>query len=53
MKDQRKRLRMKLNQIKIRLERAKTKLNTNKKRLQIINEKILKKRKYNKLTATV
>jgi len=53
IKDQRRRLRMKLNQIKIRLERAKTKLNMNKKRLQIINEKILKKRKYNKLTKTV
>ncbi|CAF3664106.1 unnamed protein product [Adineta steineri] len=46
MRDERKQLRIRLNEINKRLERAKLKLNSNKKRLQIINKKILKKCKH-------
>jgi hypothetical protein len=53
MRDERRRLRIRLNQIKIRLEQAKTKLNNDKQSLQIINKKILKHCKRNKLTKNV
>ncbi|CAF4264659.1 unnamed protein product, partial [Adineta steineri] len=46
MRDERKQLRIRFNEINKRLERAKLKLNSNKKRLQIINKKILKKCKH-------
>ncbi|CAF1126408.1 unnamed protein product [Rotaria sp. Silwood1] len=47
MRDERKRLRNRLNEIKTRLERAKIKLNINKQHLQKINQKILKHCKRN------
>lgn len=53
MKDERKRLRIKLNEIKTRIERAKLKLNINKEHLQKINKKILKHRKCNKIIKNV
>ncbi|CAF3207364.1 unnamed protein product [Rotaria socialis] len=49
MRDERRRLRMRLNEIKTRLERAKFKLNIKKQDLQIINKKIFKHCKRNKL----
>jgi septal ring factor EnvC (AmiA/AmiB activator) len=42
MRDERQRLRIRLNQIKTRLERTKRKLFNNKQSLQIMNKKILK-----------
>jgi hypothetical protein len=53
MRDERKRLRMKLNQIKARLEQAQNKLNINKQHLQIINKKILKHSKSDRSTKNV
>ncbi|CAF0979708.1 unnamed protein product [Rotaria sordida] len=47
MRDERKRLRIRLNEIKIRLERTKNKLNIKKQHLQKINKKILKHCKRN------
>ncbi|CAF3295256.1 unnamed protein product, partial [Rotaria sp. Silwood2] len=47
MRDEHKRLRIRLNEIKTRLERAKIKLNINKQHLQKMNKKILKHCKRN------
>lgn len=51
MRDERRQLRMRLNRIKIRLRQAKSKLTTNKRYLQKINQKILKHSKRNKSTS--
>lgn len=45
MREERKRLRLKLNDVKTRLERAKTKLTKNKQHLQMINQKLLNRQK--------
>jgi len=49
MRDERKQLRIRLNKIKTRLQQAKIKLNINKQYLQRMNKKILKHCKRNKI----
>ena len=53
MRSERKRLRIRLNEIETRLQRAKAKLNVDKQRLQQINKKLLKRCKRNKLTNNI
>jgi hypothetical protein len=53
MRDERKQLRIRLNKIKTRLQQAKIKLNINKQYLQRMNKKLLKHCKRNKMSNQV